>query len=373
MDLSRLDASQWLNIALSVLVLLLVPTVGRKLMSAGLGRIVHGIIGRTETTLDDALLPAARRPLYVLMVVAAAHWALIRLTFMPPAMLPVLGQYFFVAYLSLAVVIVWRLVTAVFSWYSENRADRADKKLATQAFPLLRRLVLAILGGIALIILFERFNIDVSALVASLGIATLAIALAAQAALSDTISGILIMIDRPFRIGDRIEIRDLNTWGDVVDIGLRSTRIHTQDNRTVIVPNSVIEKSLVVNHSFPDTFYRIEMEVGVAYGTDLDIARETLVRAIRGVQGVIPDRPVDALFLNFGDSALIFRLRWWIETFAETRRMFDRVNTAVYNALRAADILIPFPQREIRIVRETLEPAPTAHLDPTPTRPDDSD
>ncbi len=365
MDFLGLDASQWLNIGLSVLVLLLVPTVGRKLMSAWLGRIVHDIIGRTETTLDDALLPAVRRPLYVLMVVATAHWALTRLTFMPPAILPLWRQFFFLAYLLLALVLAWRLVTSFFGWYSEQRADRADTKFAAQALPLLRRLVLAIVSGIALIILLGRFNIDVSALVATLGIGSLAIALAAQAALSDTISGILIMMDRPFRIGDRIEIRDLNTWGDVVDIGLRSTRIHTQDNRTVIVPNSVIEKSLVVNHSFPDTFYRIQMEVGVAYGTDLDIARETLIRAIRGVKGVIPDRPVDALFLNFGDSALVFRLRWWIETFTETRRMFDRVNSSVYNALRAADILIPFPQREIRIVRETLEPEPT--------QPDDSD
>lgn len=371
MELLGLNASQWLNIGLSVLVLLLVPTVGRKIMSAWLGRIVHGIVGRTETTLDDALLPAARSPLYVLIVVATAHWALTRLTFIPPGTLPFWRQFFFLAYLLLTLVLSWRLVTSLFRWYSEQRTDRTDTKLAAQALPLLRRLILAILSGIALIILLGRFNIDVSALVATLGIGSLAIALAAQAALSDTISGILIMIDRPFRIQDRIEIRDLNTWGDVVDIGLRSTRIHTRDNRTVIVPNSVIEKSLIVNHSFPDTFYRIEMEVGVAYGTDLDIARETLIGAIRGVQGVLPDRPVDALFLNFGDSALIFRLRWWIETFTETRQMFDRVNSSVYNALRAAGILIPFPQREIRIVRETLEPVPTPHPDPTPTQHDD--
>ena len=117
----------------------------------------------------------------------------------------------------------------------------------------------------------------------------------------------------------------------------------------------MIEKSLVVNHSFPDTYYRIEMEVGVAYGTNLDFARETLVDAIHSVPGVLTDRPIDALFLNFGDSALIFRLRWWIENFIETRRMFDLVNSAVYNSLRKADILIPFPQREIRIVRETQE------------------
>ena len=360
MDFLGLDATQWLNIGLSILVLVLVPTIGRKLITAWLGRIVDGLIGRTETTLDDRLLPAVRTPSSVLLFVGAAHWALTRLTFMPASLIPFWSKLFFVAYLSLAVVLAWRLVTAFIEWYSENRAEKSDTKLAAQALPLMRRLILAIVSGIALIILLGRFNVDVSALVATLGIGSLAIALAAQAALSDTISGILIMIDRPFRIGDRIEIRDLNTWGDVVDIGLRSTRIHTRDNRTVIVPNSVIEKSLVVNHSFPDTFYRIEMEVGVAYGTDLAFVRETLVKAIRQVPGVLPDRSIDALFVNFGDSALIFRLRWWIENYIETRQMFDRVNTAVYNALRAADILIPFPQREIRIVSENRDSHPSA-------------
>ena len=117
--------------------------------------------------------------------------------------------------------------------------------------------VLCIVAGI---ILLDRFNIEVSALITTLGIGSLAIALAAQAALSDTISGFIIMVDRPFRIGDRIESLDLDTWGDVVDIGLRSSRIRTRDNRMVIVPNSLIGKSLVVNHSYPDTEYRIQIE-----------------------------------------------------------------------------------------------------------------
>ena len=95
------------------------------------------------------------------------------------------------------------------------------------------------------------------------------------------------------------------------------------------------------------------MEVGVAYGTDIEFARTTLTDAIRNVEGVLDNKPVDALFLNFGDSALIFRLRWWIESYIDTRPMFDRVNTAIYNSLRSANILIPFPQREVRIVQES--------------------
>jgi small-conductance mechanosensitive channel len=198
---------------------------------------------------------------------------------------------------------------------------------------------------IGLIIILSHFAVDVSALVTTLGVGSLAIALAAQAALSDTISGFIIMIDRPFRIGDRIELLDLGTWGDVVDIGLRSSRIRTRDNRMVIVPNSVIGKSLIVNHSYPDDTYRLEVQIGLGYDTDIHEARQVLSEAVRQVEGVLDRMPVDVLFLEFGDSALIFRIRWWLDSYVDTRRMFDRVNSAMFDALKAAGIEIPYPQR----------------------------
>jgi small-conductance mechanosensitive channel len=203
------------------------------------------------------------------------------------------------------------------------------------------------LGIIFAIVVLGRFDVEVSGLVTTLGIGSLAVALAAQAALSDTISGFMIMFDRPFRIGDRIEIQDLNTWGDVVDIGLRSTRIRTRDNRMVIVPNSLIGKSLVVNHSYPSTQYRIQIELGVAYDSDIELARKTIIDAVSGVEGVLQDQRVEALLLQFGDSALIFRVRWWIESYVDTRRMFDKVNTAMYQALIEAGINMPFPTQEV--------------------------
>ena len=203
--------------------------------------------------------------------------------------------------------------------------------------------------------LLGRFDVDVSAFVTTLGIGSLAIALAAQAALTDTISGFAIMIDRPYRIGDRIEIQELATWGDVVDIGLRSSSIRTRDNRMVIVPNSVISQSLIVNYSYPDTKYRIQVHLGVAYGTDLELARRIMIEAVRGVEGVLPDQKVEALFLEFGPSALIFRVRWWLDSFADTRRMFDKVNTALYTALNEAKIEIPCPQMDVHLKNSSRE------------------
>jgi small-conductance mechanosensitive channel len=201
-----------------------------------------------------------------------------------------------------------------------------------------------------------RFGIEPSALVATLGIGTLAVALAAQEALSDLIAGFLIMLDQPFVVGDRIAIQEIDTWGDVTEIGLRSTRILTRDNRMVTVPNSIIGKGLVVNYSDPSTVFRVQTHVGIAYGVDADHAREVMIAAIQAEDWVMHERPVEALMLEFGDFALKFRVRCWIEHYVETRRVIDKMNTALYRALNQAGISIPFPQQDIRLLPSTVEP-----------------
>jgi len=133
----------------------------------------------------------------------------------------------------------------------------------------------------------------------------------------------------------------LGTWGDVVEIGTRSTRIRTRDNRLVIVPNSAIAKDQVVNYTYPDPRYRVQIEVGIDYDSDLKLARQTAIDAVRDVEGVLPDKPVDALFVDFGDSTITFRIRWWIDSYIDTRRMFDKVNEALLNGFNEASINMP--------------------------------
>jgi len=347
MFITRFNSSTLVDLGISILVMALIIIFGQRLINLLIRGVLSKITARTSTQLDDALLNAARMPLFWLIFVLGLEFSVRRLSIIPASWNVTLDDIFFVLYTLVVVLFLWNVLASFFNWYTNEIAEKAETSLAEQTLPFLRRVVLILLVVIAGIILLDHFNIEISALVTTLGIGSLAIALAAQAALSDTISGFVIMFERPFRIGDRIELQDLGTWGDVVDIGLRSTRIRTLDNRMVIVPNSLIGKSLVVNHSFPNDEYRIQIEVGVAYGTDLEKARQTLVQAVRGVEGVLLDHPIEALFLQFGDSSLVFRVRWWIESYADTRRMFDKVNSTIYRALGEAGITIPFPQRDV--------------------------
>jgi len=347
MILSTLTLNQWIDIGISILVLVATAVLGRWIIKVVFHGLIRRLTGYTKTNLDNLILDAIAPPLYWLALVYAIRFSLSRLAFLFTGIHFDLDQLYFVLFLLIGFATAWRLIVRLAIWYERRYTADERTELGQQLMPFLRRVVLIVLSVIVAIILLGHFNIEVSGIVATLGIGSLAIALAAQATLADTISGFVIMIDRPFRIGDRIELQDLDTWGDVVDIGLRSTRIRTRDNRMVIVPNSVISKSLIVNHSYPDTLYRIESNVGVAYGTDVERARQVLVEAVKEVEGVLTDRPVEAFFVEFGDSSLVFRVRWWLDSYVDTRRMFDKVNSAIYKALNEAQIEIPFPQRVV--------------------------
>jgi len=354
MNFADLTQDQWIDIILALVVFLGTAFLGRWIIKVFFSRILRRFTSFTKNTLDDAILDAIAPPLYWLALIYAFQFALNRLGDIFEFLQFDLDQVYFVLFSLVGFIAAWRLIGNIANWYGEQLSKTGEVELGEQLLPFFRRVILIILTLIVIIILLDYFNIEVSGVVTTLGIGSLAIALAAQAALSDTISGFIIMVDRPFRIGDRIEIQDLDTWGDVVDIGLRSTRVRTRDNRMVIVPNSVIGKSLVVNYSYPDTQYRSQIHIGVGYGSDIEDVRKVLVEAVSKVEGVLPDRPVEALFLEFGDSALVFRVRWWLDSYVDTRSMFDRVNTAMYNALNEAGIEIPFPQR---VIMHKVEPS----------------
>ena len=347
-----LTSNQWLDIGISLLILLAVLFLGRIIISFLLEKVLLQITKRTKNTLDNQVLQAARFPIYLLAVVLALNAALDRLDFLPQEWDLWISEGFFVLYFLVGFIFAWRMVTHIFSWLEDEVSFKTDASLDEQLFPFFQRVLLILLSAIGIITILSHFGINITAMVTTLGIGSLAVALAAQNTLEDTINGFMIMLDRPYRIGDRIELLDLDTWGDVVDIGLRSTRIRTRDNRMVVVPNSQIGKSLVVNYAYPNDQYRLEIHVGIAYGSDLDKARQVMIDAVRGVDGVLPDRPVEALFLEFGDSALIFRVRWWLESYVDTRRMFDRVNSSLYAALNKENIQLPFPQLDVHMKSE---------------------
>ncbi len=234
-------------------------------------------------------------------------------------------------------------------WYQEKVKEQGERNGKEAVLMLGERAIRFLLVLVGVIVVLDHIGFNISALLTALVSVVWRLSLAAQDTIANMISGVIILIDQPFRVGDRIEIQELNTWGDVVSIGLRSTRIRTRDNRLVIVPNSSISNNQVVNYTFPDPRYRIQTDIGVGYGTNLRIVRELITDALQGVEGIIPDKPVDILFLEFGDSEMVLRVRWWIESYIDARRSTDRVNETIYTALEQAGIDMPYPTMTVEI------------------------
>jgi len=117
----------------------------------------------------------------------------------------------------------------------------------------------------------------------------------------------------------------------------------------VIVPNSSIGKSQIVNYTYPTTQYRVQIEIGVSFESDLDQVKGIIIDSVSSVEGVLMDKPIDALFLEFGNTSMIIRVRWWIESYVDTLRMFDKVNTNLKEALTDAGVEMPFTTYNINI------------------------
>jgi small-conductance mechanosensitive channel len=185
-----------------------------------------------------------------------------------------------------------------------------------------------------------------------------------QSVINNFVSGLILLFERPIQIGDVVEVGGL--LGSVRRIGARSSTVHTVDGAEVIVPNANLISNQVVNWTLSDRKRRIELDLGVAYGTDP--ARVlALLRSIAEAHPKVLNNPLpETLFLGFGDSALNFRLRVWIPRFEEGFEIRSDLGVAIYAALRDAGIEIPFPQRDLHVrsvdagVRRSLPEFPPA-------------
>jgi MscS family membrane protein len=354
-----LKVTDWLLLLGSLLTIVAGYVIGTLLIRQLLPRVVQ----RTPTEFDERFLDAVGGDLRWLVVLLILHIATMRLTFVSAEVKALLKDAYFVVGVALGARIIWGLIDLADEWARERAIEEGRESQLEPVIVLLSRVGRVLIVVASITILLSYFGVNVTAFAAALGLGGLAFSLAARDTVADAIAGFIILVDQPFRIGDRIEIHGVGTWGDVVDIGLRTTRIRTRDNRLVIVPNSVISVNQVINYTFPDPRYRIETHIGVDYSTDVETARQVMVDAVRQVEGVLPDKPVEALYVENGDSAMIFRVRWWIESYEDTRRMFDRVHTVLKYALDEAGIESPFPTQTLNVQmgpQQTAEGRPKA-------------
>jgi small-conductance mechanosensitive channel len=201
---------------------------------------------------------------------------------------------------------------------------------------------------IGFVIILQTAGIDLSALTIFIGSLSIGVGLGLQSITNNFVSGLIILIERPIRIGDRIEFGKLN--GDVIQVSARATTLLTNDNIAVIVPNSEIVSSAVINWSYPNTNVRFNIPVGVSYNSDPEEIKRLLLEIAAAHSGILKNPPPDVLFDSFGDNSLNFNLRVWTATYVGKPGVLrSELNYEISKKFRKEGVEIPFPQRDIHI------------------------
>ncbi|MFW6080406.1 MAG: mechanosensitive ion channel family protein [Desulfosalsimonas sp.] len=195
--------------------------------------------------------------------------------------------------------------------------------------------------------LLQVWDVDATAWLASAGVIGIAVGFAAKDTLANLFAGFFIIADAPYKLGDYV-VLDSGERGEITKVGIRSTRLLTRDDVEVTIPNSVIANAKIMNESGGRWMkYRIRIQVGVAYGSDVHQVVEVLEATAGGHPKVCLDPPARVRMRGFGDSSLDFELLCWIERPVLRGVVAHELYMAVYDALNSHGIEIPFPQRDL--------------------------
>lgn len=214
-----------------------------------------------------------------------------------------------------------------------------------------RYAVVTILGyiivAIGIVMVFQRVGLEWDQLRWIVTGLSVGIGFGLQKIIANFVSGLIILFERPIRIGDFVTIGDKS--GTVTRIKIRATTLGDLDNREILIPNENLISQEVTNWTLSNSVTRVVVHVGIAYGSETDAAREVMLDVLRKNTKILETPPPQVFFLGFGDSSLDFQLRFFLRAFDDRFPVSHQVHTDVNKALAAAGFEIPFPQRDLNI------------------------
>jgi MscS family membrane protein len=339
------------------------PVLGKAALILAIAVLIAWLLGRLWDIIAGRLAARSKIELYKNFVNASHRYLVIMIflvslrlfiNYISPelgtGMLGTLDKLFYTVMVFVLALLADMCVHIALDWYSRDFSAKTQGSLE-QFLPLIRQLARLLIYFIAFTFILEYFGKNITGLIATAGVASLAIALAAQETLSNMIAGLMLMLDRPFRPGDRIEL-DKGLIGDVIQIGTRTTRILNAENSVIVVPNKDLANSRIVNHVFPTPRTVVNMEVGVAFDSDINIIKDLLKDILANKGSVLADPPPGVLFASYSSSALKISVSFWIADFRERAGVVDEINMSIKEGFEKAGIEMPFPRNDIYLLSD---------------------
>ena len=306
-------------------------------------KVLRRLTGFTASSIDDRIIDLIHRPIFFTVIIVGGIHSINILQ--PPDQFIYYSKGLLLTILavlwSIRIVKISRLITDN-AMHKVTDITGMSKELA----PLIENVWTVIVIVAAIMFILSVWKVKITPLLASAGIVGVAVALAAKDTLANFFGGISIFVDKPYKIGDYI-VLDQGERGEVVRIGIRSTRIKTRDDILITIPNSLIANIRIINESAPVANFRVRVPVSVAYGTEISEVEDILMD-IAGKTDNVLEQPVPRVrFRTFGDSSLNFELLCWAKEPSIRGRTIHEINKAVYNRFQEAGITFPFPHRTV--------------------------
>ncbi|NCO11167.1 hypothetical protein CO038_00335 [Candidatus Pacearchaeota archaeon CG_4_9_14_0_2_um_filter_39_13] len=335
------------NPYLRALVVLLGVFLILKVTAFIIEKIVLRATAKTKTNIDDVFIKKVSRPLTVLILLIGLRVALEEIP-LAAGVDEIFARIVTSVIILMIAYIIYLFVDVVLFVVLMGKIKSSNSSTRESLLSLVNSVLRVAWILIALLYILDLWGVEIGPLLAGLGIAGLAIALALQPTLANVFSGISILLDKSVKIGDLIYL-DAETKGKISQVGLRSTRIITFDNELIIVPNTKLADSKIQNVALPEKKSRAVIPFGVAYGSDIDKVKKLILDEIKKVEHFISEPEPAVRFTEMGSSSLNFKAYFYVDDYDNRFTAIDEANTRIYNALNRAGISIPFPQIDVHI------------------------
>jgi MscS family membrane protein len=333
------------------LLIVLGSLVAAYLLEAIIRRTLVVLASRTKSDVDDHIIDALRRPIFLSVIFVGLSFAADSFG------LEDKSRFVVMAGLKTIAVLVWttalmRIGSLVIVTVGSKR--RGTSVLQPRTIPIFDMLMKIMALGASIYFMFLAWHVDLTAWLASAGILGIALGFAAKDTLGNLFSGLSILADGSYKLGDWIVIEGGGSRGElrgmVTHIGIRSTRIVTRDDVEVTVPNAMIANAQLINEmGGPSVKQRVGIKVEVAYGTDVALVRRVMLECA-AAEPLAEKTPTPVVqFRRFGSSGLAFELLVWLEEASARDALIDRLNEAVYHAFAAVKIEIPYSKQDVYI------------------------
>jgi small-conductance mechanosensitive channel len=307
--------------------------------------------GETESKIDDILVLSLKKPVIIGILVSTVFITLQYIPFPADYAWILSSRYFNTLIIIFATWIAATFAESFICLYGRWITEQTESDFDDKIIDVLEVSAKYIIWFIGFLLILSYLEIDITPLIAAGGIVGIAIALAAQDLISNFFGGALIVVDRPFKLGDRIMIE--GNLGDVVSVGPRSTRLQTLDYQLLTIPNSKISNTIITNYAMPDIKLKVRIPVSVAYGSDVRRVKEILYEiandAVNSTDYVLSDPAPSVYFLEFGASSLDFMMLIWAKKFNMSWDIKDHVNFEIERRFAEEGIEIPFPQMDVHL------------------------